>query len=205
MFIIMIYSSQDKSSDSSIKKLIKQILQIQIDKKDNYAILKNVEFDEQRPEKDVPPLPMPLSLFKPSQDYIIANFELVKKQHIEHKKYPRIVSVLKKSVRATIIIKYFLDLKVNLIVGKLLALALVVKKQLTKVITKDKTIQFHINDQNIENNQVATISHTQYSLNFLKAKMRLKNDLQVLTLLDLGAQIHVIIKKVMQNARLAIK
>lgn len=50
--------------------------------------------------------------------------------------------MLKKSVRAMNIIKRILDLGVNLTVGEFLALVPAIEKQLIKVITKDKAIQF---------------------------------------------------------------
>lgn len=52
------------------------------------------------------------------------------------------INLLKKSVDFTTIIKYILDLEVNLTVDKLLALALVTEKQLTKAIIKNETIKF---------------------------------------------------------------
>lgn len=45
----------------------------------------------------------------------------------------------------TFIIKYILDLKINLTISKLLALALIIKKQLTKGIIKDEIIYFQVN------------------------------------------------------------
>lgn len=71
---------------------------------------------------------MLVSFFESSQDYIMASSEPVKKKYVEYKKHTRMVEVLKKFVRATMIIKHILDLRVNLIVNNLLALAFVVKK-----------------------------------------------------------------------------
>lgn len=67
------------------------------------------------------------------------------KKKIEKKKHLYIVNRLKKSVRPITIIKYILNLKVNLIIGKLPALAPTIKKQLVKAITKDKAMQFPVN------------------------------------------------------------
>lgn len=50
--------------------------------------------------------------------------------------------MLTEFVGATTIPKRILDLKVNLTVGKLLGLALIIEKQLTKTSTKDKAMQF---------------------------------------------------------------
>lgn len=64
------------------------------------------------------------------------------KKIIKKKKHLRIVNVRKKFVKAITIIKYILNLKVNLIIGILLTSAPAFKKQLTKTITKDKAVQF---------------------------------------------------------------
>lgn len=53
--------------------------------------------------------------------------------------------ILKEFIRITMITQYILHLRVNLIVGKLLALAPVVKKQLIKTITKDNVFQIWVN------------------------------------------------------------
>lgn len=57
------------------------------------------------------------------------------KKNIEHKKYSKIVRVLKKTIRATMIIKHILNLEINLTIGELLAFALAIQKQLIKRIT----------------------------------------------------------------------
>lgn len=62
------------------------------------------------------------------------------KKNIDCKKHPRVVGILKESLKTTIIIKQILDLRVKLIVGKLLALAFAVEKRQTKAILEDKTI-----------------------------------------------------------------
>lgn len=56
------------------------------------------------------------------------NFKSIIKNYIKDKKYLKIIKVLKKLIEATIIIKYILNLGVNLIIDKLLTLALVIKK-----------------------------------------------------------------------------
>lgn len=64
------------------------------------------------------------------------------KKNIERKKHFRVVVLLKKSFEAITISKRILNLGVKLTVGKLLVFTLVVKKQPTKAIIKDKVIQF---------------------------------------------------------------
>lgn len=64
---------------------------------------------------------------------------------LRHKKWSKkthsqVINVLKESVGATTITKRILDLRVNLTVGKLLASALAVEKQLTKAIIEDKAV-----------------------------------------------------------------
>lgn len=48
-------------------------------------------------------------------------------------------------MEASTITKRILDLEVSLTVGELLAFAPAVEKQLTKGISEDKVVQFHIN------------------------------------------------------------
>lgn len=56
------------------------------------------------------------------------------KKSVEKKHYLQVINVLKKSIKAIIIIKQILNLKISLTVGKLLASALAVENQLTKII-----------------------------------------------------------------------
>lgn len=56
------------------------------------------------------------------------DFKLIIKKIIMYKQYQRIIKVLKKSVKATIITKYILNLKINLRIAKLLAFVLTIKK-----------------------------------------------------------------------------
>lgn len=67
------------------------------------------------------------------------------KKNVKKKKYSQVVNILKKLVGATTITKQILNLGVSFIVGKLLAFALAIEKQLTKPIFKDEAIQFHVN------------------------------------------------------------
>lgn len=62
------------------------------------------------------------------------------KKTVERKKYPQVVNALKEFVDITIIIKCILDLKMNLTIDELLALAPAVEKKLTKAIIEDKVI-----------------------------------------------------------------
>lgn len=56
------------------------------------------------------------------------NSELVGKKTIKHKKHPKMVGVLKKSIKATMITKCIQDLGINLIIGGILAFALATEK-----------------------------------------------------------------------------
>lgn len=68
--------------------------------------------------------------------------EPVAKKGTEREKYPGVVGVLKEPVGATMITKRILDLGVNLTVGKLLAFAPAVEKQLTKQLRKTRQSNF---------------------------------------------------------------
>ena len=58
------------------------------------------------------------------------------RKSVEKKRHPQVVNILKEYVEATTIIKRILDLRVSLTVGKLLAFASAVEKQLTKAISE---------------------------------------------------------------------
>lgn len=75
----------------------------------------------------------------------MVNKNLKPKKIIERKKYIQIVNILKKFVGTTTITKRILHLRVNLTISELLALALVIEKQLTKAITKNEAVQFRVN------------------------------------------------------------
>lgn len=66
------------------------------------------------------------------------------KKNVKKKKYPQVLKVLKKFIVVTTITKRILNLGISLIVSKLLAFALAIKKQLKKTISEDKSIQFYI-------------------------------------------------------------
>lgn len=107
-------------------------------KKNKYAIIKNIRFEKWKQVKITTLLlahsrPILMLSPKPSPKNVMLNSKLVSKKRIEHKKYPKVVRVSKKSVD-------ILHLRVNLIVRKLFALAFALKKQLTKAIAKDKAI-----------------------------------------------------------------
>lgn len=87
-------------------------------------------------------LPAPAFVQKLDQKEVMADFESTIKKNIKCQKHPRIIGVLKKLVRATIITKRILELKVNLTVAKLLTSALVTEKKFIKTIIKDEVIQF---------------------------------------------------------------
>lgn len=67
------------------------------------------------------------------------------KKTIEKKKHSWVINLLKESIEATAITKLILNLGINLTIGKLLALALAIKKQLLKAVTENKAIQFRVN------------------------------------------------------------
>lgn len=58
----------------------------------------------------------------------MADFKLMVKKNVEYKKHPRIVGVLKKSIKVIMITKQILDLRVNFSINKLLAYILIIKK-----------------------------------------------------------------------------
>lgn len=61
---------------------------------------------------------------------------------IEKKSYPQIVNLLKKSVGAITITKRILNLRVNLTIGKLLALAPAIKNSLQKLLLRTRPYNF---------------------------------------------------------------
>lgn len=69
-------------------------------------------------------IPLP----KPNQEKVMPDFELVFKKRIKRMKYSRVIKILKEFVRAIMITKLILDLKINLIVKKLLASVFAIKK-----------------------------------------------------------------------------
>lgn len=56
---------------------------------------------------------------------------------IKRRKHSRVINVLMELISISTITKRILDLEINLTAGKLIILALVVKKQLTKAIIRD--------------------------------------------------------------------
>lgn len=100
--------------------------------------------------------------------------------------------------------KRILDLKMNLTVGELLALALAIEKQLTKAITKDKAIQFWVNTLEFSFIDIQN-SNLQYSIGFPKAKIRLENSFKIIAFLDTSAEINIITRKIIEGAGLAIQ
>ncbi len=111
---------------------------------------------------------------------------------------------MKESVNATTITKRILDLGVNLTVGKLLASAVAIEKQLTKAITEDKAVQFRVNT--LESSTIDTQkAPSWYFMGFLKSIIRLENGFKIIALLDTGAEINIMTRKVMENAGLAIR
>lgn len=121
------------------------------------------------------------------------------KKIIKKKKYPQVINILKEFVKATIIIKYILDLGVNLIISKLLVFALTIKKQLTKTISKDKVIQFYINNLDLAGVLEALTAYFWYFMGTPKAKVYLNNGFKIIILLNISTEINIIIKKLMKD------
>lgn len=122
---------------------------------------------------------------------------------VEREKHLRIINVLKESVDAPTISKRIMDLGINLTIDELLASAPVVEKQFTKAITKDKVVQFWVNT--LESSSVDTRnSNLWYFMGFVKAKVRLEDGSKVKTLLDTGAKINIMTRKVIEDAGLAM-
>lgn len=112
---------------------------------------------------------------------------------------------MKKFVEATIIIKRILDLRINLIIDKLLAFALVVEKHFTKTIFKNKAIKFCINTLSPAKALEAANPYFWYSIRSPKAKIWLEDSSRVTVFLDTDAEINVITNKLIKDANLAIK
>ena len=106
---------------------------------------------------------------------------------------------------ATTITKRILDLEINLTVDKLLAFALAVKKQLTKAISKNEAIQFQVNTLSSAAVFEASISYSWWFMGLQKAKVRLENSFKFTALLNTGAKINIITRKLMEEANLAMK
>lgn len=58
----------------------------------------------------------------------MADFKPMVKKNVEHKRYPRVVVILKEIIRVSMIIKHILNIRVNFTMGKLLALVPVIEK-----------------------------------------------------------------------------
>ncbi|MCJ1348653.1 hypothetical protein MMC31_006886, partial [Peltigera leucophlebia] len=198
-------SSQSTGNDVPTKEPIKQILRKRIPKEDSYATPKNVRFGEWRLVENALPPPAPASVQEPSQKELMADSEPTVKKNVERKRHPRVVEVLKESVGATMITKRILDLGVNLTVGKLLASASAVEKQLTKAITEDKAVQFRVNTLSLGEILEAKKPFSWYSMRFPKAKVRLEDGSKITALLDTDAGINVMTKEVMKDAGLAMR
>lgn len=126
------------------------------------------------------------------------------KQNTKKKTHPRVIEELKESIRAIIITKQILDLRINFTINKQLVSAPTVKKQLIKVITKNNAIQFRVNSLNIDNYKETLASYFCYSISSLKINMLLENAPKTLVLINTGTKINVLNKKVMENASLAM-
>ena len=134
-------TNQSKANQGFSKEPVKRILRRRIEKENNYAAPKNVRFGEWESVKDSL-LPGPTATVpSTTQEETMPDAEgTTAKKTVERKKHPCVVNVLKESVGATTITKRILDLDVNLTVGKLLASAPAVEKQLTKATSEDEAV-----------------------------------------------------------------
>lgn len=131
--------------------------------------------------------------------------ELVGKKTVKRKKHPTVVEVLKKSVGVTMITKRILDLEVNLTIGKLFVFAPAVEKQLTKAIMEGEAIQFRVNTLGSSEASETKKPFLWYFMGFPKAKVRLEDGSKTMVLLDTGAEINLMTKEIMEDARLAMR
>ena len=129
----------------------------------------------------------------------------INKKNVERKRHSWVINVLKKSVRVTTITKQILNLEVSLKIGKLLAFALTIEKQLTKVIFEDEAVQFWVNTFGSAAAFEALIPYSWYFMRSPKAKIRLKDGFKVMALLDTGAEINVMTRELMEEANLAMR
>lgn len=202
--VLAAQSNQPKPTQGPSKESIKQILRYCIEKENNYTEPKNVKFGDWEAVRDTSVTPAPVSAPNPSQAAAMPDVEVSEpRTTVERKKHPQVVNVLKESVDAITITKRILDLGVNLTIGKLLASAPAIEKQLPKAITKDEVVQFWVNTlkSSIVN---ARNSQSWYSIGSTKAKVRLEDGYKVTALLDTGAEINVMTQEVMEDAGLAM-
>ena len=94
---------------------------------------------------------------------------------------------------------------VSLTVGELLVSAPAVKKQLTKAISEDKPIQFQVSTFNSNKALEAISSSSWYPIRSSKIKVCLEDGSKVTALLDTGAEINVMTKKLMEDSNLAMR
>lgn len=86
-------------------------------------------------------MPVPFSASVPFHQAVMPDEKAMEpKMLIERKKYLQVVNILKEFMGATTVTKHILDLKVNFTIGKLLASASAIEKQLTKAILEDGTV-----------------------------------------------------------------
>ena len=139
-------TNQSQPTKESSKEPVKRILHRRIEKEKEYAAPKNIRFGEWEPirENSAPSPPIVTLSTTPETAMPPADIAISKK-NVERKKHPRVVNILKETVGATTITKRILDLGISLTVGKLLASALAVEKQLTKAISKDEAVLFQVN------------------------------------------------------------
>lgn len=123
----------------------------------------------------------------------------------EKKRHSQIMNILKKSVEVTIIKQQILELKISLIVSKLLLFAPAIAKQLKKAIFKYKAIQFCINTMNLIKVLMAYTPYSWYFMGLFKAKICLKKRFKVMIILDTNAKIKILSKKLMEYSNLTIR
>ena len=200
-------TNQLSSTKKPSKEPIKRILRRCIEKEKEYTAPKNVRFGEWESvrENSVPTSAILASSVAPETAMPDVDNANTTRKSVEKNKHPQVVNVLKECVGVTIITKRILDVGVSLTVGELLASAQAVKKQLTKAIFEDETVQFCVNTLGSVEVLEALISYSWYSIRSLNAKVRLEDESNVMALLDTGTEINVMIKELMKNANLAMR
>lgn len=112
---------------------------------------------------------------------------------------------MKKSIGATTITKQIMDLGVNFTIDELLVSAPAIEKQLIKAISEDKAIQFCINTLGSVEILEAVTSYFCYSMGSPKANVYLEEGFKVIALLDTGAKINIMTKKLIKETNLAMR
>ncbi len=108
---------------------------------------------------------------------------------------------MKESARATTITKRILDLRVNFTVGELITSVPAFEKQLKKATSENEANQFCVNILSLAETLEAANPYFWYSIRSTKVKTRLENDSKVTALLDTGAEINIMTKKLIGRSQ----